>query len=368
MSDFFPLRLTNWRCFHHTEVSLPTTSSMIIDENGSGKTSVLSGLYSLIHRQPWPGTKWQDHLRQDTDYFGVSTPYPDWYISGRIAPSGRLQTKKEFPRVEVLFGKHLLDYKNLPIILTYTPSDNYWLSQSRSSKLAQFDHLIGCVYPDFVGYLRNLDKHVRSKNQYLKQLQEFPDQVDWPLVTIYNSAIYQVSRQVWQMRYSFLRFVEQKLPEFGNWIQAPSHDLNLRWSVSNSQGGRDLFNASQLESLDALLVEPDWEILWKKELIVGKVLYGAQRDDVWFEHRHQQITSMFSRGEMRLFVIFLKSLVSVHPDSASREVWWLLDDVYNEFDEKREQILQKNILDQVQYYLCTGTKIPPQTCVELRSN
>jgi hypothetical protein len=143
------LRLSNWRCFLHQQIDLPDQPAILIDQNGSGKTSLLSAFYSLLTGQPWPQTKWSDHLRQDTDYFGISTSYPDWYISSKLSPSGRLQVRKEFPEVSISFAGSLLDKHKPPTILTYTPTDNYWLSQSRSTKLSSLDQLIGLVITDY---------------------------------------------------------------------------------------------------------------------------------------------------------------------------------------------------------------------------
>jgi recombinational DNA repair ATPase RecF len=353
------LRLSNWRCFLHQQIDLPDQPAILIDQNGSGKTSLLSAFYSLLTGQPWPQTKWSDHLRQDTDYFGISTSYPDWYISSKLSPSGRLQVRKEFPEVSISFAGSLLDKHKPPTILTYTPTDNYWLSQSRSTKLSSLDQLIGLVITDYPKLLKTLDKQVRSKQSYIKQIQEFPDNLDWPLVSMYNQAIWKASLKVWQARFNFFKSLDTYLPEFGSWIQAPTDDLHVYWMLTDIHGQKQKQSIYKTPSFEELgLIQPDWQKLWQKEVIVGKVLVAATRDDFWFANRHQNLTSSLSRGEMRLFVLFLKSLIFRHSNLKNKPKWWLLDDVYNELDPKRERIVQEKILDQVSFYLCTGTRKP----------
>ena len=121
------INLNYWRCFEQKSFYLPDHSFLLCDENGSGKTSLLSAYYSLLTGKPWPSTKWKDNLMQGRDYFGVSIS-EDWNITGKIAPSGRLITQSVF-----------LSDVIRPKIITYLPVDNYFLTLPRVQKLSVVD-------------------------------------------------------------------------------------------------------------------------------------------------------------------------------------------------------------------------------------
>jgi recombinational DNA repair ATPase RecF len=343
------LIIHNWRCFGEKSFSLPSESFVISDENGKGKTSLLSAIYSLYTGQPWIGTRFSDSLKQRENYFGILTPYPNWSLSGQISPSGRLVNKYSKP-----------DFFPFPIsqiqpsIFTYTPQDNQMLSLSRSSKLAHFDEIIGQIYPEFEADRRKLDKQVKAKAAYLKHCFECESQGEEAMVISLAEEINTISLRMWGVRNRFFVSLQSYLLTFESWIQSPLREWNFKHTISFIDGRTYPF------SLDLVRTLTNHEImnLWQKERIIGKVMYGAQRDDVMIVSGHTQSEISLSRGEMRLLVLFLKSsaqkiLFELHPE---KPVFWLLDDVFNEFDDKREDIVFQEILKPTQFSIITSTR------------
>ena len=347
--------LHNWRKFSSQKFNLPHGSFTIVDSNGEGKTSLLSAIYTLFTKKPFPGTKMIDHLKAGSSYFGVTTHNSDWFYNGQIGTSGRLKTSYSKPVEEFqIFNQTIHDPQTWPKILTYLPTDNYWLYQSRGQKMNILDELLGQIFEkEYDEALKKLNKVVESKNRIIKHYKETGETGDKTLVKILESDLIKYSQIIWGFRRKFFGVLESNLKEFSGWIQSDLVDWKIYWSVTDNSGERYVANLEEeieIANLD--------EYLWVKELQAGRVLFGANRDDFVLKSKHLNIEKVLSRGEMRLFVLFVKSLIK-HPElnPKTKPVWWFLDDIFNELDSTRETILYQEILDKSVFTLSTGTKL-----------
>jgi recombinational DNA repair ATPase RecF len=371
--NFGKIKLNNWRIYQNAVFSLPQDSFVICDENGSGKTSLISALYSLFTNKPWPATKFSSNLRFTKEYFGVSSENKEWFFSGKISATGRLSTRYSTPK----------DFKG-PYILTYQPQDNYWLSSSRTIKLSTLDELLSQLYGEKYYYLiKELSKNVKSKQNILKHHKETLQIPEEALIKPINLRIFGLSKRIWTYRKVFLQRLEERLPIYSSWINSPLKDWFVDYQVVNFQGQRINFQqAAQTMDLNSKLEGDNQQLskgednfedeevlterlaeIWQKEIIVGKVLFGAQRDDFYLKSNNLLAENILSKGETRLLILFIKYVALLllkdpQINRDEREVWWFLDDVYNEFDEKREKEIFQSILADVSYYISTATHKP----------
>ncbi len=348
------LNFHNWRCFDSNKLKFKPESTVIVDANGSGKTSYLSGLYSLFTKESWPLTKFSSQLKQDKTYFGLSFDLLPWSLTAKIAPSGRLQTKYQKPDTP----EEILGILFWPKILTYIPEDNLWLTQSRTNKLEILDRLLTEVFGvEFIKYTKNLKKNLSAKQKYLKKIKDeeiHPDQI---YLTFLNQNIQKLSLLVWAKRQEFLEYIQTNLTKFSSWINSPVKNWQIRWETTNHLGDRQKI---ELEKINFANLEVDWKIINQKEIMTVKNLFGAHRDDFDFVSGHKSATEIFSRGEMRLFVLFIKllALEFIKQKNSKQPIWWFLDDIFNEFDADREKIFLNNFLNKSDFYLATSTKVP----------
>jgi len=348
------LTLHNWRIFDKQDFALPNHSFAIIDQNGTGKTSLVSAIYTILTKKAWPGTKFSSNLKIGSDYFGISTEFSDWSFTGQIGPSGRLLSKYTRPEGSIDFLGQELNYgKNWPRVLTYLPTDNYWLSMTRSQKLGILDNLLGQIFDiNYHSSLLSLTKNVESLGRLIRFTNETGKPADFILVETLQTQILHFSQIIWQYRQQFLLFLETNLPEFSSWINSPLKNWQIVWQIAQTETKINInLNSNLIESI------LEHQRLWNLQLRAGKVLIGAQRDDFWISSDHLLATEILSRGEMRLLVLFIKSLATnnqLNPDSLP--IWWLLDDIFNELDDKREQILYSKILVNSNKIIATSTK------------
>lgn len=338
------LKLNNWRCFSHQDFVIEWQSQILIDNNGSGKTSLLSAIYTLLTSRPWPNTKFKESIKSKTEYFGISTNNPNWFVTGKFSSNARLVTKFSCP--------NNYDFENSKV-LTYIPNDNTWFFESRTRKLSILDNLLIEVHGlEYEKSLKKLNKFAASKLKLIKHTQETQLEVDTTLLNTLNQEILNESIKIWKTRKSFLKKIQTNLKEFSTWINSEQKDWKINWEVATLDGSRKIISLEEKESEMSV----SWDKLWQKELIVGKVLYGAQRDDIKITCESNQIQSILSRGEMRTFVLFTKNIA--RKILKNYNVIWLLDDIFNELDDEREQKIFQKILQKTDTFIATGTKKP----------
>ena len=373
------LNLHNWRCFSSQKFILPNDSFLILGQNGSGKTSLMSALYSLYTKKSWPKTKFLEHLKNGSQYFGISSQFASWNLTAKIGTNGRLQTKYQKPIQNPLqiFEKETkknnlnetnfenqIIINNWPKILTYSPEDNLWLSFSRKQKLDYFDDLLKDLFgSNFIKALKNLEKASLAKQRLIKRKTQENLAVDKFLLSSLNKEILKESIEIWKHRWVFYTKIKQNLQDFSTWIQSPLQDWEIIWEIVDFSGQKRKVQDLN-EFLKKILKESSqsifWENLWQKELILQKNLFGAFRDDFYFLSARTLANQSLSRGENRLLVLFIKKLLQdlIQQKYPETKIWWFLDDVFNEFDFKREQIVKQKILTTANRYIITGTKKP----------
>lgn len=347
------IKLINWHCFNSQEFVLPWKSLMIKDKNGAGKTSLLSAIYSLFTGNPWPKTKFKEANTFNSQYFGIQALNNNWYIAGKYTSNNRFLTENVFP--ETLSCLPNVNFQNIKV-LTYTPNDNNWFLYSRDERLSILDDLLGQIYGlEYIKILQYLNKLVLNKQKILKRIEKTRQQDDILLSTT-SVQIAKYSTAIWKYRFEFVKILNANLDEFSTWINSDLKDIKAKITTYNIHGIKCLklvYDYNTLINTDYQNV--NWSELVKKESIIQRTMFGAHKDDFMITANGLDIVQILSRGEMRMLVLFIKAIAR-RSLSKNNYVIWLLDDIFNEFDEVREQKVFSKILKKTDIFMVTGTK------------
>ena len=358
MINNLELKLHNWRCFGNSHFSLPLNSLIILGKNGSGKTSLLSSVYSLYTKKAWPKTKFFDHLKNQTQYFGISSQFSNWSLTAKVGANGKLVNKYQRPI------KPPIASDQWPKILTYSPEDNYWLSLSRSQKLGYFDDFLKVLFEkDFQRNLKQLEKITIAKQRLIKKKVQENQPVDMVFLSSLNKEILQLSVKIWHYRWYFIQKIKHNINNFSDWINSPLKNWKLDWEMLDLTG--KYCQVEDLEKFLEIILDQSsqsifWQELWKKELILQKNLFGANKDSFNFKSNQILANQSLSRGENRLLILFIKKLLqeTLLEKNKDAVIWWFLDDVFNEFDPQKEILVKEKILNTSHLYFITATKKP----------
>jgi recombinational DNA repair ATPase RecF len=388
------LTLHNWRCFESVQFRLPSGNFLILDDNGIGKTSILSAYYSLLTGQPWPGTKFLHSIKLGQSWFGLSLDCPSYRKVATKSAEGvfistTLNGKISGSRTTT---KYETEFKNEFQVLTYQPTDNYWLSNSRESKLSVLNEIISSYNPEYSSKVSKLNQIVKSKTSLIKHIFDNDYYNPTPeLLDQYNNQILELSLDIWSHRLEFLTFWQSKLPEFCELINCQVANWKIELQLTNSTTSKTLLrnletlnSCNSSKTVESPTVSPiekenqqtlfdtkkylqtqldlkniDWTKTNNREIATGRVLLGAHRDEFLIFADQIPLQNILSRGEMRLFVLWSKSLAVKIQIQQTKNTIWLLD----ELDGERELSLINIILADSHQIIATGTKASSQVLV-----
>jgi DNA replication and repair protein RecF len=333
------LRLINWKIFADSTFMLSNKNFIIADKNGIGKSSILFGLYTLLSGKPWPNTKLGDHIHKNSQYFSIGSKELNSYISGELSNNNKFKINHH---ISPLFENQL------PKIITYQPEDNYWLSLSRQKKIEILDQLIEIEHSKvYTLLLKRLSKFLRQKQMLIKSKCE-----DWLIIDTTNKHIFELSIQIWAFRYDYLIKVCQNYSEFAELIEKNNHKIKLNYLKSNLSGIRLPSQYIEMNE-DKFILEA--RKLWSIECLSGRILFGAQRDDFEIYINNTLINQFLSRGENRLFIIWIKSKTTYSSKQRdSKKSIFLGDDILNELDNTREKFIIEYITPYFDQFILTS--------------
>lgn len=363
MHHFYNFNLINFSLFtsYVFRFDFSKKGLILIDKNGSGKTSVLKAIYLLLTGKSIENERFKNNVKINNLYFKLSIDDFDHFMLYAVNNrSGHFE--KKFKR-----NKNLIN----PKIFVYFSKYNNWLSLDRQKKLDLFDHFISQADDNINSYEKNLklltkfhknkqvliNKYNKIYKNCLKNNINFEgiNQSDRIILDNLNKQIFEVSLIIWEARDSFFAFLINNLKTYQDLIETKIEIIKLRWYKTDFNGNRSpFFDYNKKIDLEKL------NFLFLKEVICCRNLFGANRDDFLIEINDKNVNELLSTGEMRLFVLFLiQQFIKLYKlNNPKKVIWWFLDDVFNELDTIRENRIYKKLLNIVNFWFATGTKVP----------
>lgn len=350
------ITVLNWRLFANLsfELDLAKNGLILFGPNGSGKTSILMAICTYFTGFGFGNYKIADQIQTNTEFLNIqSDTNSNWYLSMQINPiSGKIEKK---------YSKPSLIKANInlcPIIFTYHPGMNNWFELERAKKLKILDEIITNIFGiKYKKLLTELNSTLKSKQALLKKYnknQVFKiQQSDSAMLTLFNAKIITLSEAIWNARELYWGFIINNFPRFQENVETKINNFKLRVYKTNLEGNRSPLLQKNLET--NLKIEK-LNKLFPKEVIAQSCLFTATRDDFAIEINNENAPGYLSRGEMRFLILFfIKMGINMAKSCGNIAIWFFLDDVLNELDEKRVGMIFRVILKEVDFWVITTT-------------
>jgi len=323
--------LRNFRS--HREFLLPCNKSttLIIGENGSGKTSILEAIYLAMRGKSFKGVD-VDMVRRGEDYYRVELVRDDG--SSVVV---RWNGVREF-EVDGKKTRRLPKKNKYPVIL-FEPDDLYLVGSAPSRRRDYFDKFLVQLDEGYGVALSKYNKALKQRNDLLKSELASRDNVfSWDVML----AKYGVALSV--LRDEFVKKINQRLTDAYRDIAKNKDTAVIRF---NSFAGDESKYLAELERL------------FEKDRCVGHTTFGAHLDDYVFWFNGKQADGSASRGEIRSMILALKFIEArIVREEVGRNPLVLLDDIFSELDEKRQRQLINNFKNY--QVIISGTNVPEE--------
>ena len=333
------IKLNNFRCHENFEFKFKKKTSVIVGENGSGKTSVLEGVYEALRGKSFRATD-VDILKREADFYRIEVNFCDGektvvgfgdLVGGASGSGGSSGLRKQFLVGGKKYARLPKKYK-YPVVL-FLPDDLHLISSSPTRKRDFFDRILSEVDDGYTTILNRYEKALKQRNDLLKGYSEADFEEVSSVIFSWNMMLVRYGVEIRKKRAKVVSEINERLTETYRSIADNLDEVMVRYEM---QGG-EVSEGGYLRRLEEEL---------KRDLILGHTGFGVHRDNYEFLFNSSDADGSASRGEVRSIILALKFIEAelIFEKSGKRPVV-LLDDVFSELDEMRQKSLTRNFKD-----------------------
>ena len=330
------IELKNFRCHDEFYLNCDRATTLIIGENGSGKTSVLEAVYLALRGKSFKGVD-REILKRDEKYYRVEIELND-AKKIIIRFDGN---KKEF-EIDGKKSLRIPKKEKYPVVL-FEPDNIYLINSSPSRRRDYFDELFKQIDDNYGFTLGKYNKALRQRNDLLKnEIINKDDLFSWDVMC----ANYGAKLSAWRIKN--LEKINNRMTDIYRNIANNKDNCSIHYL------GNKLDENEYLRKL---------EQNFEKDKILGYTSFGVHRDDYEFIFNDKKADGSASRGENRSMILALKFIeAQILEEELRKKPVVLLDDIFSELDEMRQRHLINNFKNY--QMIITSTTVPSEMRVD----
>ena len=297
------ISLVNVRKLDFFKANFSPTTTIIIGNNGQGKTSVLESIFFLLTSKSF---------RKKYNKSIIKTNKERLQIKGVLETEEKVvikisydSKKKEIEKdgEKVKKTSEILKYSN---IVSVSPEEPDVIEIYRKEKLQYFDKIIFKIISNHVETIKVYNKLLLIRNSLLERNQET---FQW------DKKIIKVGYSVWEKRDSFFKYFTDKFKVVEKEIIGKNIHF-LKYSRSVPENETEYFNKLQLKNQN-------------------KTQAGPHLDNINFYLNEKNLQESGSQGEKKLFKYILKlTEAEIINEKKNTTPILLLDDYFAKFDDE----------------------------------
>lgn len=322
------VKLVNFRSHDEFLLQCNKKTSLLVGENGSGKTSVLEAIYEALRGKSFRATD-EEILKRGTEFYRIELDFTDG-TKTIVLYDGR---KKQF-LVEDKKKTRLPKKNRYPIVL-FLPEDLHLVATSPTKRRNYFDRVISEFNESYSNSLLKYEKALRQRNELLKKYKIDEDDnkvIDRDFFS-WNILLAKYGLEIRNYRKQYLDKLNAEFNQVYHSIVENGDQVFLKLNLFGGEiTEADYFNRLENE--------------FRRDLILGHTGFGIHRDDFIFLFNEKEADGTASRGELRSMILAMKFIEAdlIFRETGKRPVV-LLDDVFSELDSVRQKSLVKNFKD-----------------------
>lgn len=324
------IQINNLRNIEQAKLEFGPYFNIIYGDNGSGKTSLLEGIYLLSTGKSFRTNNVQKIIRQNTDsftLFGITSSPKESSIGLQKSASQRtIKIDGEAQQTAVDLAK------SLPTLIV-TQDSHKLLDAGPQNRREFLDWALFHVKHEFVDVWRDYRRQLKQRNFALSQKISRDSLQPW------NAGLAKAGEMYSEFRQDYIKELRPFFEQYSSLLLDDE-----KYSLKYKKGWPK--EVCLFECLSSQ---------YEKDIITGRTEYGPHRGDFIVTQQQTDCKDRISRGQQKLLVysLYLSQLAYVK-SSSNTETLLLLDDLGSELDLNHATKLLK-LLDDKFTQVCITT-------------
>lgn len=309
------------RSFDFFTADLHANVTLILGNNGTGKTTLLESLYLLGRGTSFRG--------RDRDIITHGKQLAEIKLVDDSGSSRRTRLTltgetfiKEFS-VEDKKSARLPTKHRLPVVL-FEPDELRLLSSSPQRRRDFFDGILARLYPHYQTVLSRYNRVLLQRNELLKQGNLMSPATWESHLFAWDIKFAELATEITNARHDFIELATARMPQLYSMLAGSAHTV----AASYSSPRHVSYQQQLLHRLERFRVQ---------DADRGFTSTGPHREDILISLDTHPVSETASRGEMRTIMLAFKLLeVALAEELTGKRPLILMDDVFSELDVSRE--------------------------------
>ncbi|MFA5289640.1 MAG: DNA replication/repair protein RecF [Candidatus Izemoplasmatales bacterium] len=330
------ITLTKFRNYRKQSLELGLGINFIIGPNGAGKTNFLESVYVLALAKSYKVA--------DSDLIHYGSEYAKIHAAISLGGSANQLSLviTELGKKALLNGveiKRLSDYIGKLNVVSFLPEDLNLIKGAPRDRRYYFDVFLGQIDRDYLDELSQYKHLLKQRNELLKHISE-AKHPDIDLLDVITEQFVESSQRISHRRKTFIERMNGLLETTYRYLSQKDEHALLAFAPS-------------IETQDALSIVKS---KYRQDLLQKTTTIGAHRDDYLFQLEHYPARVHASQGEQRTFILALILALGETIYNTKKE-WpvFLLDDVFSELDQSRQNRLMEYLMQKKAQTIVTAT-------------
>ncbi len=337
------LNLTNFRNYHHVDITFSPHMNIIIGNNAVGKTNILEAISVLALTKSYRNGNEMDMIRFGKMKASIKGKIQDLHSIKRLGIE--ITTDKKTVKVNNTVISKISEYiSNLNVVI-FTPDDLEIIKGSPTIRRNLLNMELSQLSEKYLVTYNEYNKILKTRNEYLKIL--YTNQIaDQKYLDILTQKLVEKAVFIYQLRSMYIDKINQHIDHI---FQRISGDSSLMILYTPNI----MIHSYETE----LLTEEMLQIYSKnrkRELAAGMTLYGPHRDDFSFFLKNNDMKIYASQGQQKSAVLAYKlATIPIFKEYKGTNPVLLLDDIFSELDINKKNKLLRFISKDIQSIITT---------------
>ena len=326
------LKLKNFRNYDNLDLNFNKKINIFIGNNAQGKTNILESIYVLSLTKSHRTNKDLYLIKQNSLFTKIIGTINDEDNINKyevlINENGKRVSINDKPL------KKVSEYLSKINAIMFCPDDLEIIKGSPQERRSFFNISISGFNNDYVRYLNEYNKILKTRNEYLKNYEI----INKDYLDVLTNKLIDLNIYIYNERKKYVETINKYLSNIYKDITGKTNIVLKYDSFMENDNRNDL--------------EDKFNMVYNNELFQKVTLLGIHKDDFSIFIDDVKINNYGSQGQHRIAILCLKlSEIKIYEEEYNKKPILLLDDIFSELDTNKKSNIIKFIKNDLQVFI-----------------